>query len=426
MKRRYVVVVMAVIALALVTSVSVLAAPADPTQPPREPVIRIGETWGAIVQDRAAVHNFVRPAPEEPPVFTVMPGTTVRLVAAARGVWLGGPGGTLSADLEVYAVDQQDSRTLLGEAHVSDTKVGPAFEHRPLVVPVSFEQAGEVHLIVTLTATAEPQGGEAAQAVDELQAVVVVLDPTTLGSISGRVTADDTGEGLEGLPVIAGNPELRIRRTARTAADGTYTIESLPPGEYIVGVQAKGTAYVGELYDDAHSRDEATPVTVTEGNETTDISFSLERGAEISGQVTDAATEAPLAGIPIVVRPTRPPDDAHVAGAVPAGPAVAPQGSATAGPQARPEPRGAPGPSDRQPGEGRPRPRPAAVTGEDGAYVVEGLPAGEYVIAAVGTPRGYSVEFWQEAPTREEATPIAVDLGHSEPGINFTLEPQSR
>ncbi|RME42212.1 MAG: hypothetical protein D6791_18300 [Chloroflexi bacterium] len=420
MNRRNLLVVLTVATLLLATSVSALAQPADPPDARPGPAVHIGAAWAAIVQNKAAAHNFMRPAPDEMPRFTVMPGTHVRVMAGATGLWLGESNGTLSAALEVYAVDAQGSRTLLGEDHVSATKEGPAFEKHPLKVPVSFDQPGEVHVVVRLTATAEPQQGEAAQDVDELEAVVTVLDPSTFGSISGRVTANDTGEGLEGLPVIAGNPELRIRRAARTDADGNYTIEGLPPGEYIVGVQARRTPYLGEIYEDAHSPDEATPVTVTEGANTPDIDFGLDRGAEISGQVTDQETGEPLAGIPIFVRRVPAAEGTNIE---PAAPAIAPQ--------ALPAPERGPqsGPSTR-PGPGTPghrKPHPAAVTNEAGEYTVQGLPTGDYIVAAAGVRQGYGIEFWEEAATPEEATPVVIEeLGQTVTGINFTLAPRSR
>ncbi|MFQ5857195.1 MAG: collagen binding domain-containing protein [Anaerolineae bacterium] len=419
MKRRYIFVVMMVVGLLLLSGVSTLAEPARPPRPRRGPAVRIGAAWGAIVQDRAAAHNFVRPAPENARTFTVMRGTTVRLIAGASGLWLGEPGGTLSADLEVYAVDEQGAMTLLGEDHVSDTRAGPAFEQHSLKVPVSFDQPGEIHLLVRLATTAEAQGGDIDQDVDELEAIVIVLDPSTFGSISGQVTANDTGAGLEGLPIIAGNRDLLIRRATRTDADGNYTIENLPPGDYIVGVQAKGTAYLGEVYDDVRSPDEATPVTVVESADTPGIDFGLDRGAEVSGGVTDQDTGEPLAGIPIMIRPVPPAEDASV---VPAAPAFAPQGPRPPRLQDRQGRRGEPGPADRR----HRRPHPAAVTTDDGTYTVQGLPAGEYIVAAVGIPQGYGIQFWQEAPTPEEATPITVELGQSVPDIDFTLEPRSR
>lgn len=422
MKRRYVFVLMMAISLSLLTGITAFAEPAAPPSTEHGPTIRIGLAWGVIVQDRAAAHNFVRPAPEEPPAFTVMPGTTVRLVARASGLWLGQPGGTLSASLEVYAVDNEGGMTLLADDEVSDTREGPAFEHRPLAVRISFDQPGRIHLLVRFTASAEPQEGEPVQDVDELEAFVTVLDPATFGAVSGQVTASDTGEGLEGLPVTAGNRELRIHRTAHTDADGNYAIEGLPPGEYIVGVRAKGTAYVGKFYKDAHSPAEATPVTVTEGSETADIFLELDRGAEISGQVIDATTEEPLAGIPIMVRPVRPADDATAVTPAPPAPATELQRPRPLRPQARPEPHGQTGPSGRR----HRRPRPAAVTGDDGTYVIQGWPAGEYTVAAGGLRQGYGVEFWEEVPTPEDATPIAVQLGESVTNIDFTLEPQSR
>lgn len=421
MKRRYIFVLTIVIALLSFTGGSVMAQPADPGQAISRhgPVVRVGVAWGAIVRDHAEAHNFTRPPTEELPIFTVLPGARVHVTAGANGIWLGQSGGTLSAHLEVYGANEQGADDLLGEDRVSETKEGPAFEHRTLGVPVSFEQPGEVHLLARLTATAEAQEGETARDVDELEAIVIVLDPSTFGAISGQVTDEDTGESLEGILVTAGNRDLRIHRAARTDASGNYAIDGLAPGEYLVGAQAKGTPYVGELYDDAHSLEEATVVTVMEASETTDVAFGLARGGEISGRVIDQGTGEPLSGIGIMVRPVRPADDDEVAGLVHADPTSALQApSASRGPGEL-EPRPAPGPSDK-----RHALRPAAVTDDEGSYVVQGLRAGEYTVAAVGARQGYGVEFWEEAGTLEQATPIAVELKQSVGNIDFTLEPR--
>lgn len=411
MKRRYVLSVAMVVMLLLITGVAVLAEPADPPPPQHGPSIRIGVAQAAIVQGRAGAHNFVRPVPKEPPIFSVPLNTTVRMMAGAQGLWLGQAGGRLSARLEVYAVNAQGDLTLLAEDHLSATKRGPALEQRPLKVAVTFDRPGEVRLLVRLTAIAEPRGGESVQDVDEATVTVVVLDPATFGSISGRVTANDTDEGLADVPVTAGNRELRIHRTTRTDESGNYTLEKLPPGDYIVGVRPKDTAYVGELYDDATSLEEATPVTVGESEHVTGISFGLDRGGEISGRVTDAATGEPLAGIPIMVRPVRPAEEAD-----------APAPGARDGRPSRPPDRCRPRPGAPPANPRHCRPRPAAVTAEDGTYTVQGLRAGEYKVAAVGKPQGYSVEFWEAATTPEEATPVAVELGQLVSGIDFTLE----
>jgi hypothetical protein len=57
------------------------------------------------------------------------------------------------------------------------------------------------------------------------------------GTISGTVSTSLAGVSVEGLTMTA-TPENEALEpvTAETAADGTYTIESVPPGAYTVTV----------------------------------------------------------------------------------------------------------------------------------------------------------------------------------------------
>src|SRR5687767_970753 len=57
----------------------------------------------------------------------------------------------------------------------------------------------------------------------------------TGGAISGKVTRDN-GEPMAGALVTVDE----LKREVRTAADGTYRIENVPPGAYHVSVQAEG------------------------------------------------------------------------------------------------------------------------------------------------------------------------------------------
>jgi len=418
--RRFVLTSVLVIAALLLITAVALAAPRGPVPQGDAPRphhgIPVGSAWGAIVGERGAAHNVMLPIGDRVPSFTVMPGTRVRLVAEATGIWFPRSEGTLSARLEVFQADADGNLTPLGQDEVSDTRTGPHLARKRLVVPIAFEAPGEMEIVVRLTSRAEPVQGTPAEDVDEVRAHVTVLDPATFGSISGTVTAADTSEPLANVTVIAGNRELRIRRNARTDEQGNYTITGLPPGEYLVGARASGTPYVGEFYDGARSPDEATPVTVNEAGETTGIDFTLDRGGSITGQVVAEDTDAPLAGVAIVIRPVRPQPGASVErpeGAPPAAGLMAP---------------GAPKPVPAAPPQGRRHrrhPRPAAITDENGMYTVQGLPAGEYIVVAIGVRQGYGVEFYQEAASPEDATPVAVELGQTVEGINFTLAPRS-
>lgn len=99
---------------------------------------------------------------------------------------------------------------------------------------------------------------------------------------------------LEGRVVRAGRPAPDVRVTARdtgtfvetrTAADGSFTFEALPPGHYLVG---------------ALSGDEASPlvgpVALGPGQVQRDVVLELLAGAHVSGTVVDVRTGRTIAG----------------------------------------------------------------------------------------------------------------------------------
>jgi len=123
--------------------------------------------------------------------------------------------------------------------------------------------------------------------VEEAEEVAVEFSLDLGGTISGVVT-DDQGDPLEGAWVIASPtvaagavyavpisppPSPPGGGSASTDADGKYTIRGLATGAYIVS--AGGDGYSTQYYDGVASEDDATPVGVTEGQDTSDIDFSL-------------------------------------------------------------------------------------------------------------------------------------------------------
>lgn len=122
------------------------------------------------------------------------------------------------------------------------------------------------------------------------------------GRISGTVTAADTTSPLTQAEVCA----LEIGAEngdycAVTAADGTYTIGSLPSGNYEV-VFSGGSAnrqYLGERYDDQPLGGSGEQLAVTAGGTVGGIDAALSRGASISGHVEDAVSGDPIAFISV-------------------------------------------------------------------------------------------------------------------------------
>jgi hypothetical protein len=126
------------------------------------------------------------------------------------------------------------------------------------------------------------------------------------GTISGAVTAANSGAPLNGAAVLAYDTNGALVTHTSTSAAGTYSLTDLPPGNYHVRTIAAGFVplnYIAELYDDIQcwGCDVTTGavVAVSSGGTTTGIDFALNVGGVIGGTVTDALTGSPLAGMSV-------------------------------------------------------------------------------------------------------------------------------
>jgi uncharacterized protein (DUF2141 family) len=203
------------------------------------------------------------------------------------------------------------------------------------------------------------------------------------GTISGNVT-DGTnpieGADIEVIEYDSLSGYWFSYDGTRTGADGNYVTGGLPTGKYAVRARAEG--YATEWYDGTYLTNEAESVSVTVGENTPDISFSLEVGGTISGTVTDQVTSLRLANVSVEAKRV-----------------------------------------DESGGDG-------ATTDHDGNYTISGLPYGDYHVCSPGGGRwgsgddGYLTEYWQECSGPPSPTPI-VTLDSENPdwaNINFTLE----
>lgn len=118
------------------------------------------------------------------------------------------------------------------------------------------------------------------------------------GSISGTVTAADTGQGIGGLEVCARSLEFHEEEDEfeefwgceYTNPDGSYEIPTLAAAEYEVEFWAKTTGYVTEYYPGA--------VLVGDGP-VTGIDAVLDRAATLEGKVTRSSDGAPVEQIEV-------------------------------------------------------------------------------------------------------------------------------
>jgi hypothetical protein len=214
-------------------------------------------------------------------------------------------------------------------------------------------------------------------------------------AIKGLVTdAGGTHHGLANVEVQVISSSTGAGGGATTAADGSYTVTGLPAGtDYQVcfytwsgatGGSSDQTGYVEQCYANQPTSGTPTPVAVTTGAIKTGINAALAGAGAVSGTVTDAGgTLHGLANVDVQVF----------------------------------------SPSTNAGG--------AAMTAADGTYTVTGLPAGtDYQVCfytwsgATGgssDATGYLEQCYDNQPTLNETTPVAVTTGAITPGINAAL-----
>lgn len=190
--------------------------------------------------------------------------------------------------------------------------------------------------------------------------------PNERGSISGRVTDSITGNPIANVRVNACGPSCG---QAITNENGEYIIENLIPGDYRVNATAPN--YFPKRYPEM--------VTVYPNQNTPDINFQLvprfmppPRGTgSISGVVLDSLTNQPIANAQVVamLRLHR-----------------------------------------------RPRIIGRGTTNENGEYLIENLPTGDYIVIARAL--NYYPKRYPEL--------IHVEDGQNTPNINFLLIPRSQ
>ena len=201
------------------------------------------------------------------------------------------------------------------------------------------------------------------------------------GKIAGTVTGDSDGQPIAGLWVSANDSSSGLYRSAQTQSDGTYTITGLPTGNYQLYVDAMGTDYVSEHYNDVENYNSATSVAVTIGQTTSGIDFSLTVGGKITGVVVADSDSQPITGVSIYAENSfNGPDGWHGG---------------------------------------------SAQTQSDGSYTISGLPADSYFVR-IGYGNDYYVrEFYDNAYCSSLGSKVSVALGHTVSDINFQLDADS-
>jgi hypothetical protein len=214
-------------------------------------------------------------------------GTISGVVKAANGSPLSGIQVIArSQSAEQYAYTAEN-----GEYTISGTPAG--------TYTVEFSAAGQPY--ATQWYQSKPRESEATPlAVAQSQSVTGVnaaLAPDA--TIRGKVAAK-AGRTLEGVQVVASEIHGHTSLSAYTAADGSYTIEGIPPGEYMVAFEPSGKHFAEQWFDGAANQAEARVLTLAPAEQRANVNAALEpTAATVEGIVRDS--NGPVQGVNVLV-----------------------------------------------------------------------------------------------------------------------------
>ena len=222
-------------------------------------------------------------------------------------------------------------------------------------------------LLLAIIAVVPPEGGSYEK--DQAQPPVRDTRPVVAGppgAIAGVVMSDEgRPRPLRRARVTINGGALQIPRTAITKDDGTFELGGLAAGRYTLSAQKD--AYVAMTYGAARPARPGRAIVLKPGDRQT-VLIALPRGAVITGTITDVDGQ-PAQGVQVTASSRR---------------QMSPMG-------------------DRRFAAGGVGPSP---TDDRGVYRIYGLPAGEYVVAAVPQLRAVGLPVG-EVRTMSSAGPSA-------------------
>ena len=301
--------------------------------------------------------------------------------ALAKGASISG---TVSAPAGV-AVSGVTVSAYLGDAratYAGNTSVGPDGTYRFEGLPAgsyklqfSGNRSGAVSQWYNNATTFEAAEAVPVTAGQDVTNINVALAKG--GSISGKVTVP-AGTALTAIYVNAytAGPQPVYVASTPVAQDGTYSLPGLEAGSYKIGFNGNNSAALPLWYKDAGSMESATPVAVTAGQDLTGIDATLLQGGSISGKVS---APAGISTTQLNVVAYTSGTDSQLAFAA------------------------------------------STWVGSDGSYKLVGLPTGSYKLQFSGNSSGAVTQWYNNAPSAEAATAVAVTAGQDVVGINTSL-----
>ena len=149
-----------------------------------------------------------------------------------------------------------------------------------------FNYAGEYYNDATLPQNATPILYTDTP-ITGIDASLTLSSGTNGGSISGQITAENSGQSLFGIRVTAYDSLGNYAATAYSNSIGEYRLRELLMGNYYLRFQAQDGEYVTEWYDDVLDMGAATAVTVNADSDTGNINAALTPAGSISGSMTN-------------------------------------------------------------------------------------------------------------------------------------------
>jgi protocatechuate 3,4-dioxygenase beta subunit len=123
--------------------------------------------------------------------------------------------------------------------------------------------------------------------------------PEGTALLAGRVVAADTGAPLREAEVTLEAAGRRLRRSTLTDANGQFTFNRLPDGEYTVHAGKAG--HVRLAFGQRYAFGRGTPVTLAPGERLDTVNLALPRGSVLTVRVTDDRGD-PVAGADVRIQ----------------------------------------------------------------------------------------------------------------------------
>lgn len=195
-------------------------------------------------------------------------------------------------------------------------------------------------------------------------------------SVIGLVTDEQTGELLEGVcaylyPVGSDSSVIG----SCTEADGRIVMQGMAPGSYELAFADTTALHATEWFGDSTTRDGATTIELKEGTIVTDAHAAMAPITTVVGQVTDAASGDPLAGVCAYLYPVGSEESAG-----------------------------------------------ASCTFDDGRIAIQGFPQGEYVIGFADTSGLRATEWYGGSYNRADATVIDLTTAWARLDLDVAMD----